>query len=100
MTHSLAAHLRLRDLDAALLANNTAMLESLVLAAQALVIFDRAKDLCAEKSVPLGLKGPIVNRLRLLNLAVRPGSDHVRRSQADPDRIEILNRGLLFEKLQ
>jgi hypothetical protein len=100
MTHSLAAHLRLRNFDAALLANNAAVLESLVLAAQALIIFNRAKDFRAEKSVPLGLKRPIVDRLRFLNLTVRPGSDHVRRSQADPDSIEILNRGLLFEKFQ
>src|SRR5690606_19158474 len=45
VSHALAAHLRLRHLDAALLADDAAMLEALVLAAQALVILHRAEDL-------------------------------------------------------
>ena len=53
--HTLAANFRLRHLDATFFANNTAMLEALVFATEALVILDRAKNLRAEKSVSLWL---------------------------------------------
>ena len=44
MAHTLATHLGKSYLDATLLADDTAILHALVLAAQAFVIFDRAKD--------------------------------------------------------
>src|SRR4029078_9602360 len=72
VAHALAAHARQRDLDAALLADDALVLHALVLAAQALVVLDRAKDARAEQAVALGLEGPVVDRLRLLDLAVRP----------------------------
>jgi hypothetical protein len=100
VAHALAAYLGLGDLDAALLAHHTAVLEALVLAAQALVVLDRSEDLGAEQSVALRLEGPVVDRLRLLHLAVGPAADHVRRGQTDADGIEVLDRGLLLEKLQ
>jgi hypothetical protein len=78
MAHALAAHLGQRDLDAALLADDAAMLEALVLAAQALVVADRAEDLGAEQAVALRLEGAVVDGLRLLDLAVGPGADHLR----------------------
>src|SRR5690606_27730160 len=56
VAHALAAHLRLRDLDAALLADDAAMLQALVLAAQALVVLDGPEDLRAEEAVTLGLE--------------------------------------------
>ena len=56
VTHALAAHLGLRHFDAALLADHAAVLEALVLAAQALVVLDRAEDLGAEQAVRSGLK--------------------------------------------
>jgi hypothetical protein len=44
MPHALAAHLAERHLDAALLADDTAILHALVLAAQALIVLDRTED--------------------------------------------------------
>jgi hypothetical protein len=76
------------------------VLQALVLAAQALEVLDRSKDLRAEKAVALGLEGPIIDRLRLLHLAVRPRADHVRRRKADPDHVEVLDRVLLLEEPQ
>ena len=43
VAHALAAHLGLRHFDAALLADHAAVLQALVLAAQALVVLDRAR---------------------------------------------------------
>src|ERR1700723_865579 len=72
VAHALAAHLGLGHLDAALLAHDAAVLQALVLAAQALVILHGSEDLRAEQPVALRLEGPVVDRLRLLHLAVRP----------------------------
>src|SRR6185436_13102540 len=84
----LAPDLRLDDLDAALLADHAAVLHALVLAAVALVVLHRPKDLGAEQAVPLRLEGAVVDRLRLLHLAVGPLADLVRRRQADADGAE------------
>ncbi len=100
MTHALAAHLGQRDLDAALLAHDAAMLQALVLAAQALVVADRAEDLGAEQAVALGFEGTVVDGLRLLDLAVGPGADHLRRRQADADGVELQDLTLLLDNSQ
>src|SRR5262245_57122919 len=82
----LAAHLGQRHFDSALLADHAAMLESLVLAAQALVVLDRPENLGAEQAVAFRFEGAIVDGLRLLHLAVRPGADLLRGGEADTDR--------------
>src|SRR5262249_39554087 len=88
VAHALAADLGLDDLDAALLAHHAAVLHALVLAAVALVVLDRPEDLRAEQSVALGLERPVVDRLGLLDLAVRPLADLLRGGEHDPDRAE------------
>ena len=90
MAHAVAPHLRQRHLDAALLADDAAILHALVLAAQALVILDRAEDAGAEQPVPLRLEGAVVDRLGLLDLAVRPGADALRAGDRDADLVEAL----------
>ena len=67
---ALTAHLGLNHLDAALLAHDPAVLHALVLAAVALVVLHRAKDLRAEEPVALRLEGAVVDGLGLLDLAV------------------------------
>ena len=62
--------LDLRDLDAALVADDAAVLHALVLAAEALPVGDRAEDLRAEEAVALRLEGAVVDRLRLGDFAV------------------------------
>src|SRR5205814_6650030 len=97
--HALAAHLRQRHLDAALLADHAAVLEALVLAAQALVVLDRPEDLGAEETVPLRLEGAVVDGLGLLHLAVGPRADLLGRCEPDLDRVELLVLLDLLEEL-
>src|SRR5215831_18763800 len=82
-------YLGLGDFDAALIANDAAMLHPLVLATQALPIGYRAEDLCTEQAVALGLECSVINRFGLGDLAVRPRQDFLRRCQGDPDSLEI-----------
>src|ERR1700749_3306627 len=88
MPHALAAHLGQGDLDTALLADDAAELHPLVLAAQALVVLDRTKDTGTEQPIAFRLEGPVVDRFRLLDFAVGPGSDLFRRGDLDLDLIE------------
>src|SRR5262249_38543597 len=97
VTHAVAAHLGERHLDATLLADDAAILHALVLAAQALVVLDRPEDARAEQAVALRLEGAVVDRLRLLDLAERPGADALRARQRDLDLVELLRLGLLTE---
>ena len=100
VAHALAAHLGLRDFDAALLADHAAVLQALVLAAQALVVLDRAEDLGAEQAVALGLEGAVVDGFRLLDFAERPRADLLGRGHADADGIEMLVRRELLEQVE
>src|SRR5690606_10063557 len=99
MAHALAAHAAQRDLDAALLADDALVLHALVLAAQALVVLDRTEDAGAEQAVALGLERAVVDRLRLLDLAERPGLDLFRAGERDADGIEGLRRRLGVEEI-
>ena len=65
------------------------MLHPLVFAAIAFVVLGGSKDLRAEEAILLGLEGSVVDRLRLLDLSVRPRFDLLRRCDGDPDRIKI-----------
>ena len=89
VAHALAAHLGQRDFDAALLADHAAMLQALVLAAQAFVVLDRTEDLGAEQAVALRLERTVVDGLRLLDFAVGPRTDFLGRRQTDLDRVEL-----------
>src|SRR5690606_1963757 len=84
--------------DAALLADDAAILHALVLAAQALVILDRPEDPGAEQPVPFRLERPVVDRFRLLDLAIGPGPDALRAGDLDLDLIEGLRRGHLADE--
>src|SRR5438309_9431718 len=75
VAHALAADFGLRDFDAALVADDTAMLHPLVLAAEAFPIGDRAEDLGAEQTVALRLERAVVDGLGLRHLAEGPRAD-------------------------
>src|SRR5262245_14832292 len=92
MPHPLATDLRLRHLDAALVADDAAVFHPLELSAETLPVDHGAEDLRAEESVPLGLECAVIDGLRLRHLAVRPGPDFLRRSQTDPDALEVVYR--------
>ena len=99
VAHTLAPDARQRHLDRALLADDALVLHALVLAAQALVILDRPEDARAEQAVALGFEGAIVDRLGLLDLAVRPGKNLFRARDRNPDLVEDLRRNLRAEKI-
>src|SRR5437868_1490700 len=76
----LAAHFGLSDLDAALIADDAAVLHSLIFSAEAFPISNRSENLRAEQPVSLGFERAIVDRLGLGDLAVRPRENLLRRS--------------------
>src|SRR5205823_9135767 len=91
VAHALAPDLGPRDLDPAALADDALEPDALVLAAVALPVLGRTEDLLAEETVLLGLERAVVDRLRLLHLAVRPRADRVRRGQPDPKLIKVVD---------
>ena len=90
MSHALAPDLGLDHFDAAFLADDPAILHALVLAAQALVVLDRPENARTEQPVALRFERPVVDRLRLPDLAIRPGSDFLRARNRDLDLVELL----------
>src|SRR5690606_34299797 len=91
VAHPLAADLRAGDLDAAALADDALEAHPLVLAAVALPVLGGTEDLLAEEPVLLRLERAVVDGLGLLDLAVRPGADRVRRGQADSQLAEVVD---------
>ena len=83
MAEPLAAHLRLRDFDAALVADHAAVLHPLVFSAETFPIRDRAEDAGTEQPVTFRLECAVVDRFRLGHLAVRPRTDLFRRREAE-----------------
>ena len=88
VAHTLTADLLQRDFDTAFLADNAAIFHALIFAAQAFVIFDRAKDTRAEQAITLGLERPVVDGFRLLDLTERPREDPLGRCQRDLDFVK------------
>jgi hypothetical protein len=91
VAHPLAPHLGPGDLDAAALTDDALEPDPLVLTAVALPVPGRAEDLLAEQPVLLGLERAVVDRLWLLDLAVRPLPDVVCGRQADAQVVEEVN---------
>src|SRR5262249_8232803 len=83
--HPLAAHPRVRHLDAAAVADHPLVLHAAVLAAGALPVLLRAEDPLAEQAVLLGPISPVIDRLGLFDLAERPAPDVVGAGQPDLD---------------
>jgi hypothetical protein len=100
VAEALTPHAALNDLDPTLLADDTAVLHALVLAAEALVVLHRPEDLRAEEAFALRLEGPVVDRLRLLHLAVGPRTDLVRARQRDANRAEAQGILRLLEEVE
>ncbi len=72
VTHTLTAYFSLRDFNATLLTNHTTVLQTLVLTAQAFVIFYWPKDTGTEKTVTLRFERTVVDGFRLFNFTERP----------------------------
>ena len=78
MAHAFTTHFCQCDFNAALFANHTTVFETLVLTAQAFVIFDWAKNFGAEQTVAFWFERTIVDGFRLFYFAVGPGTDFIR----------------------
>src|SRR5439155_24279708 len=91
VAHPVTPDLGPRDLDATALADDPLEPDPLVLAAMALPVPCGTEDALAEQPVLLRLQRPVVDGLGLLDLAVRPGADLIRRGQADPDLVEVVH---------
>ena len=88
VTHAVATDLRAGHLDAAALADDALEADALVLAAVALPVAGRAEDLLAEEAVLLGTQRAVVDRLRLLDLAVGPEANVFGGGQPDLELVE------------
>ncbi len=88
VAEALAAHLAGNDLDAALLADDAAMLHALVFAAVALVVLGRTEDLGAEQPVALRLEGPVVDGLGFFDFTEGALANLLRRSDGQPDSVK------------
>ena len=91
VTHPLAAHGRAGHLDATALTDDALEADPLVLATGALPVPRGTEDALAEETVLLRLEGAVVDRLRLLDLAVAPLADGLRGGQADPNLVEVVD---------
>ena len=91
VAHAFAAHLRACDFDATTLTDDALEADALVLTAVALPVAGGTEDLFAEETVFLRLECAVVDRLRLLDLAVRPRANVVGRCKADAEFVEEIN---------
>src|SRR5207302_647746 len=91
VAHPLATDLGPGDLDAAALADDALEPDALVLAAVTLPVASGSEDPLVEQAVLLGLQRAVVDRLRLLDLAVGPRANLIARGQADPELIEVVD---------
>ena len=91
--HALAPHLRQRDLDAALVADVSAIPDALELAAVTLPVLHRPEDPLAEQTIALRFEGAVVDRLWLGYLAVAPRPDLVGRGDLDLHPVEVRRTG-------
>ena len=83
MAEALATNLGEGDFDAALVADDAAVLHALVLAAEAFPVGDGSKDAGAEEAVALRFEGTVVDGLGLGDFAVRPAADLFRAGELD-----------------
>src|SRR5688572_18553239 len=91
VAHALPADARVRDLDAAAVADDALVLRALVLAARAFPVALGPEDALAEQAVFLGAVRAVVDRLGLLHLAERPRTNVVRAGELDADGAVIVN---------
>ena len=99
MAHALAPDARQRHFDRALLADDALVLHALVLAAKTFVVLDRPEDARAEQAVTLRLERAVVDGFRLLDLAVGPRQNLLRRCDRNPDLVEDLGRSRRIEEI-
>ena len=93
VAHALAAHTGRGDFHTAAVADGALVLGTLVATAGALHVTRRAEDALAEETALLRLERAVIDRLRVLHLAVGPRADVLRACDGDANLIEVF--GLL-----
>jgi hypothetical protein len=88
VAHALATHAGERYFDAAAVADDTLVLDALVLSARALPIPRGTEDALTEESALLGLERAVVDRLGVFDFAAGPRTDGIRRSHGDADLVK------------
>jgi hypothetical protein len=91
MAHALAANTGQRYLDAAAVANDTAMLDALILAAGAFPIFDRAENAFAEQAAFFGLEGAVIDGFGVFDFPFGPGPDGIGRRDGNRDVLHLID---------
>src|SRR5439155_1290791 len=91
VTHALAPDLLSRDLDAAALADDPLVADTLVLAAIAFPVLRGTEDPLAEETITLGLERPVVDRLRLRHLAGGPVANLLAGRKPDANGVEFID---------
>lgn len=99
VAHALTTHFGQSHFNATLLADHTAMLQTLVLAAQAFVVLDWAKNFGTKQTITLGLEGAVVDGFWLFNFTERPRTDFVGRCDRNLDCVELLVLLDLFKQI-
>jgi len=89
--HALAADTGESNLDTATVADDTPMFDPFVLTAGALPILDRTEDPFAEESPFLWLERPVVDGLRILDLALGPRADVLGGGHLDGHVIDLID---------
>ena len=86
VTHSLTSYLLGGNVHTALLTTDDFLaVRILIFAAHTSAVLGRTKDTLAEQTAYFRFKSSVVDSLGLINLAVRPFSDHFRRCQTNLD---------------
>src|SRR5207237_8232115 len=85
--HPLSALARQSDVHTAAVANDAPMLDPFVFAAGTFPVLDRTENAFAEQAALFRLEGAVIDRLRVLDLALRPDANGFGRSDADADVI-------------
>src|ERR1700759_4893678 len=94
MAHAFAAHPGQGHFHTATIADHAAMFDAFILAAGTFPVLDRTEDALAEKAALFRLERAVVDRFRILDFAVAPAPDALRRGDGDADLVEA--HGPLF----
>src|SRR6516164_5989285 len=100
MAHPVAPHLGERHFHAAFFADDALILHPLIFAAKTFVVLDRTENPRAEKAIPLRYERPVVDRLGLLDFAIRPGENLLRACDGDANLVKYLSRYLRTEEIR
>ena len=92
VSQALAPHFGKGDFNATLIADNAAVLHTLVFAAQALPIRHRPENTGAKQTILFGLESTVIDGFRLRYLTVRPRTNLFWRSQTNANAVKIGDR--------